>query len=169
MTTNFLTADHAAKAIALAINTIDALADVAAPVYRAGQQAGRICKPILQDAFAKIDWHEALRITVLGLVITAVATYRVCRWAGPALIRTSAALGRWYAGWLVNHSTPTGDPPAPEAAPVSAEGVAQADAPEPQENEPTAPAPTAALPEPSPAAQAAKGRRRTRRQPRTTA
>lgn len=166
MTTISITPDQAAaRAVALAINAIDALAAAAIPVHRAGQHAGRLCKPVLRRAIAQIDWHEALRITVLGLVITAVAAYRFCRWAGPALIQTSAALGRWYAGLLVDHETPCPDPqplldlPAPIETPVT---------PEP------APLEAAATTEPMPTTNATprttrKSRRRSRRQSATTA
>lgn len=168
MTTDITSEQMAALAIRVTIDTIDAIAAVADPVRRAGQRAGRICKPILRQAFEQIDWQEVLRITILGLVITAVATYRFCRWAGPALVQASAALGRWYARLLVNHE-PAGGDPQPQAAP-------QEPAPQPEPDQtPITPTPE---PEPEPTSTASpapattstrKPRRRTRRQPSTAA
>ena len=188
MTTTITTEQMAALAIRVTIDTIDAIAAVADPVRRAGERAGHICKPILKEHFEQIDWQEALRIAVIGLVITAaaiycfcLAIYRFCLWAGPALVRASAALGRWYARLLVGHE-PTGDgPQQQEETQVSPpEATAPELEPEPELKPEPQPAATIAeptpTPEPAPATEPApvaaatrKPRRRTRRQASTAA
>lgn len=172
MTTISITPDQAAaRAIGLTIDAIDIIAAIAQPIHQAGQRAGRVAKPILRQAFEQIDWQEVLRITVLGIAIAALTLYHLCRWAGPALIQASAALGRWYAGLLVDHEPATGDPQTPEDAPTPAENVSSTDTSEPQEAPPAAPAVTATSPDPTPALPKTtrKPRRRTRSRSATTA
>lgn len=171
MTISITTEQAAARAISLTINAIDTIAAIAQPIHQASQRAGRVAKPILRQAFEQIDWQEVLRITVLGIAIAVLTLYHLCRWAGPALIQASAALGRWYAGLLVDHESATGDPQTPKDAPTPAEGVSSTDTPEPQEAPPAAPAVAAASPDSTPALPKTtrKPRRRTRRQSTTAA